>query len=153
MVFMENLNKTESEHEALKSIILIGYHLPKKCGLAAFTAHLLEAITLSVPNVDCWAVAMNDQSEGSDYPSQVRLEINQDQLKEYNLTADRPNFGHVGVVCVQHEYGIFGGPRGRFVIELLSDLKMPIVTTLHTYPGIPLHVIMAPGKTWSAVKH
>jgi len=145
---MDNLNKTdtESEHEMLKSIVLIGNHLPRRCGLATFTTHLLESIALNAPDIDCWAVAMNDQPEGYAYPPQVRLEINQDQLKEYSLTADQLNFNHVSVVCVQHEYGIFGGPRGSFIIEMLSDLKMPIVTTLHTLMKDPTdrerHIIM-----------
>jgi len=145
---MDNLNKTttEAEREALKSIVLIGNHLPRRCGIATFTTHLLESIALNAPNIDCWAVAMNDQPDSYSYPPQVRLEINQDQLKEYSLTADQLNFSHVGVVCVQHEYGIFGGSRGSFVIEMLSDLKMPIVTTLHTLLKDPTdrerHIIM-----------
>jgi glycosyltransferase involved in cell wall biosynthesis len=62
----------------------------------------------------------------------VRLEINQNQLDEYSLTADLLNLNQVDVVCLEHEYGIFGGKRGSFIIELLRDLKMPVVTTLHT---------------------
>jgi glycosyltransferase involved in cell wall biosynthesis len=134
MMFMDTLRNigTQTERESLKSIVLVGNHLPRRCGIATFTAHLLESIALNVPDVDCWAVAMNDRPDGYTYPPQVRLEINQDQLNEYSLAADQLNLSHVGVVCVQHEYGIFGGQRGSFIIELLSDLKMPIVTTLHT---------------------
>jgi len=75
---------------------------------------------------------MNDRPEGYSYPSQVRFEINQSQLNEYSLAADLCNMNQVDVVCLQHEYGIFGGKRGSFIIELLRDLKMPVVTTLHT---------------------
>ena len=115
-----------------KSIVLIGNHLPRQCGLATFTTHLLEAIALNAPDKDCWAVAMNDHADGYSYPSQVRLEINQDQLKDYSMAAELLNLNDADVVCVQHEYGIFGGQRGSFIIELLNDLEMPIVTTLHT---------------------
>jgi len=134
MVFMGETSNQDAQTEchALKSIVLVGNHLPRLCGIATFTTHLLESIALKAPDVDCWAVAMNDQPKGYDYPDQVRLEINQDQLKDYSLIADQLNFNHVDVVCVQHEYGIFGGQRGSFILELLSDLKMPIVTTLHT---------------------
>ena len=114
------------------SIVLIGNYLPRRCGIATFTTHLFESITQNVTNTDCSVIAMNDQPEGYSYPPQVRLQINQDQLNEYSLAADQLNLNHVGVVCVQHEYGIFGGERGSFIIELLRDLKMPIVTTLHT---------------------
>ncbi len=123
---------TRQEWEALKSIVLIGNHLPRQCGIATFTTHLLESIALNVPDKACWTIAMNDRPEGHSYPSQVRFEINQNQLNEYSLAADLCNLNQVDVVCLQHEYGIFGGKRGSFIIELLRDLKMPVVTTLHT---------------------
>jgi glycosyltransferase involved in cell wall biosynthesis len=131
---MDNFGTTDPrpEWEALKSIVLIGNHLPRLCGIATFTTHLLESIALNAPGKACWAVAMNDRPEGYSYPPQVRLEINQSQLNEYSLTADLLNLNHVDVVCLEHEYGIFGGKRGSFIIELLRDLKMPVVTTLHT---------------------
>jgi glycosyltransferase involved in cell wall biosynthesis len=145
---METTNTTTSlpKDKTSKSIVLIGNYLPRQCGLATFTTHLLEAIALNAPDTDCWAVAMNDRPEGYSYPPQVRLEINQDQLREYGLVADQLNLNQVDVVCVQHEYGIFGGQRGSFIIELLSGLKMPIVTTLHTLLKNPTdeerHIIM-----------
>jgi glycosyltransferase involved in cell wall biosynthesis len=145
---MESLSTTDSrpEWETLKAIVLIGNYLPRQCGIATFTSHLLDSIALNAPDKACWAVAMNDRPEGYPYPSQVRFEINQNQLKEYSLVADLLNLNQVDVVCLQHEYGIFGGQRGSFIIELLSDLKMPIVTTLHTILKDPTdkekHIIM-----------
>jgi len=131
---MKTYSETGSRPEwaALKSIVIIGNHLPRQCGIATFSTHLLESIALNAPDKACWAVAMNDRPEGYSYPSQVRFEINQNQLNEYRLTADLLNLNQVDVVCLQHEYGIFGGRRGSFIIELLRNLKMPIVTTLHT---------------------
>jgi len=118
--------------ETLKSIVFIGNYLPRQCGIATFTSHHLEAITLNAPDKACWAVAMNDRPEGYPYPSQVRFEINQNLLSEYSLAADLLNLNQVDVICLQHEYGIFGGQRGSFIIELLRDLKIPVITTLHT---------------------
>ncbi len=123
---------SQPEWEALKSIVFIGNHLPRQCGIATFTTHLLESIALNAPDKACWAIAMNDRPEGYPYPSQVRFEINQSQLNEYSLAADLCNLNQVDAICLQHEYGIFGGKRGSFIIELLRDLKMPVVTTLHT---------------------
>ena len=145
---MKTVSTTASlpEGKVSSSIVLIGNYLPRQCGLATFTTHLLEAIALNAPDTDCWAVAMNDQADGYSYPPQVRLEINQDQLKDYGLAADLLNLNHVDVVCLQHEYGIFGGQRGSFIIELLSELEMPIVTTLHTLLKNPTdqerHIVM-----------
>lgn len=131
---MANSGMTGSrpEWESLKSIVLIGNHLPRLCGIATFTTHLLKSIALNAPDKSCWAVAMNDRPEGYSYPSQVRFEINQSQLNEYSLAADLCNLNQVDVICLQHEYGIFGGKRGSFIIKLLRDLNMPVVTTLHT---------------------
>ena len=131
---MDNQNETgvQPENKALESIVFIGNHLPRLCGIATFTTHLLESIAQKSPDSDCWAVAMNDRPDGYAYPDEVRLEINQSQLKDYSMVADQLNLNHVDVVCVQHEYGIFGGQRGSFILELLRDLKMPIVITLHT---------------------
>lgn len=131
---IEDLRTTDSrpEWESLKSIVFIGNYLPRQCGIATFTTHLLQSIALNAAYKDCWAVAMNDRPEGYLYPAQVRLEINQNQLNEYSLAADLLNLNQVDVVCLQHEYGIFGGKRGSFIIELLRNLKMPVVTTLHT---------------------
>ncbi len=131
---MEDLNVTDTptKWETLKSIALIGNHLPRQCGIATFTTHLLEAISLNAPEQDCWAVAMNDRPEGYAYPPAVRYHINQNQLVEYSGVADLLNLKQVDAVCVQHEYGIFGGQRGGYIIELLRDLKMPVITTLHT---------------------
>jgi len=145
---LDNSGTTGSrpEWEALKSIVLIGNHLPRQCGIATFTTHLLESIALNVPDKACWAIAMNDRPEGYAYPSQVRFEINQNQLNEYSLAADLCNLNQVDVICLQHEYGIFGGKRGSFIIELLRDLKMPVVTTLHTILNDPplqeRHILM-----------
>ncbi len=145
---MDSFGTTGSkpEWEALQSVVLIGNHLPRQCGIATFTTHLLESIALNAPDKACWAIAMNDRPEGYAYPSQVRFEINQSQLSEYGLAADLCNLSQVDVVCLQHEYGIFGGRRGSFIIELLRDLKMPVVTTLHTIMRDPTlqdrHIMM-----------
>ncbi len=131
---MEIVSTTNSSQKNKEdaSIAFIGNYLPRRCGLATFTTHLLEAVALNTPDTDCWAVAMNDRKQGYDYPPQVRLEINQKKLSEYCQTAEQINHSTAGIVCLQHEYGIFGGQRGSFILELLGDLKIPVVTTLHT---------------------
>ncbi|VAW50080.1 Glycosyltransferase [hydrothermal vent metagenome] len=120
------------KNEKARSIAFIGNHLPRQCGIATFTTHLLEAVALNAPEINCWAVAMNDKKQGYDYPSQVQLEINQKEPGEYTQTAARINSSGAEILCLQHEYGIFGGQRGSFILKLLSNLKIPVVTTLHT---------------------
>lgn len=117
---------------SLKSIALIGSYLPRQCGIATFTADLAAAILANDPNIDCSIVAMNDRPEGYEYPPTVRFQIGQDRLDEYSLAAGFLNLRDPDVVCLQHEYGIFGGQRGGFIVELVQDLKIPLITTLHT---------------------
>ena len=115
-----------------KSVALIGCYLPRHCGIATFTADLARAILDNDPNIDCTVVAMNDRREGYEYPDTVKFQISQDNLNEYRLAADFLNLRNPAVICLQHEYGIFGGQRGSFIIELAKDVKSPLFTTLHT---------------------
>ncbi len=75
---------------------------------------------------------MNDIPGGYDYPEVVRFEIEEQDLSSYLRAADFLNIGNVDVVCVQHEFGIYGGPAGSHLLALLRELRMPVVTTLHT---------------------
>jgi len=120
------------EREGIESIALIGNYLPRMCGIATFTTDLVEAISSEASDTHCWAVAMNDNSAGYAYPEKVRFEINQNKLSEYGTAAEFLNVNHTDIVCVQHEYGIFGGTAGSHLLKLLEELRMPVVTTLHT---------------------
>ena len=115
-----------------KSVALIGCYLPRQCGIATFTADLARAILDNDSSIDRTVVAMNDRPDGYEYPDEVKFQINQDNLNEYRLAADFLNLKNPAVICLQHEYGIFGGQRGSFIIELAKDVKSPLFTTLHT---------------------
>jgi glycosyltransferase involved in cell wall biosynthesis len=78
------------------------------------------------------ALPVNDIEEGYTYPARVRFELSEDNLVTYRQAADFLNFSNIDLVCLQHEYGIFGGPAGAHILELLRRLQMPVVTTLHT---------------------
>ncbi|HWZ75508.1 MAG TPA: glycosyltransferase family 4 protein [Candidatus Sulfotelmatobacter sp.] len=78
------------------------------------------------------ALPVNDTEEGYDYPDRVRWSLAQDDVKSYQEAAEFLNFDNIDMVCLQHEYGIFGGPAGSHILHLLRGLKMPVVTTLHT---------------------
>ena len=119
-------------YKKIGSVAVIGNYLPRRCGIATFTTDLVEAISAEAPNITCWAVAMNDKADGYSYPEKVRFEINQYNLADYGMASEFLNINQFGVVCVQHEYGIFGGPAGSHLLKLLGELRMPIVTTLHT---------------------
>jgi glycosyltransferase involved in cell wall biosynthesis len=117
---------------AIRKIAILGNHTPRQCGIATFTTHLCDGIADSFRDVDCFVVAMNDAGKHHAYPERVRFEIAEADLAAYRRAADFLNVNGVDVLSVQHEYGIFGGKAGGHLIGLLRELRMPIVTTLHT---------------------
>ena len=116
----------------VERIAVVGNYVPRRCGIATFTTDLCEALAARYPKTTCVALAVNDRSEGYAYPDRVRFELRQDDLNTYRSAADFLNINGMGLVCLQHEYGIFGGPAGSHVLALLRELRTPIVTTLHT---------------------
>lgn len=118
-------------------IALIGNHTPRQCGIATFTADLSEALGAGFPGLDCFVLAMNDAGRRHAYPERVRFEISEGDIDSYLRAADFLNVNTVDLVCVQHEYGIFGGPAGSHIVALLRGLRMPIVLTLHTILAEP----------------
>ena len=113
-------------------IAVVGNYLPRRCGIATFTTDLCDAIHAEYSATELLALPVNDCEEGYDYPARVRFELSEDNLASYRQAADFLNFSNVDLVCLQHEYGIFGGLAGGHVLELLRHLRVPFVTTLHT---------------------
>ncbi|MGC1106889.1 MAG: glycosyltransferase family 4 protein, partial [Candidatus Acidiferrales bacterium] len=113
-------------------IAVVGNHLPRCCGIATFTTDLCDAIHAEYGTTDLLALPVNDTEEGYNYPVRVRFELAEDNLASYRQAADFLNFSNADLVCLQHEYGIFGGRAGGHILELLRRLQMPFLTTLHT---------------------
>ena len=116
----------------LHRVAFLGNYQPRQCGLATFTTDVCESVAAAFPETQTLAVAMNDRPEGYAYPGRVRFEIPQQELGAYHRAADFLNTNEVEVLCVQHEYGIYGGDCGEHVLKMLRGVRMPIVTTLHT---------------------
>ena len=113
-------------------IAVVGNYLPRRCGIATFTTDLCDAIHAEYGATELLALPVNDTDEGYEYPDRVRFELSEDNLASYREAADFLNFSNVDLVCLQHEYGIYGGRAGAHILELLRRLQMPIITTLHT---------------------
>ena len=113
-------------------VAVIGNYLPRQCGIATFTTDLCEALSAEYGTARLLALPVNDTEQGYGYPARVRWSLAQDDLQSYQEAADFLNFNNIDMVCLQHEYGIFGGPAGSHILHLLRGLKMPVVTTLHT---------------------
>jgi glycosyltransferase involved in cell wall biosynthesis len=113
-------------------VAFVGNYLPRKCGIATFTTDLCDAIHAEYGATELLALPVNDTVDGYSYPERVRFELSEDNLASFRQAADFLNFSNIDLVCLQHEYGIFGGSAGSNILELLRRLQMPVVTTLHT---------------------
>ncbi len=116
----------------LNKVAFIGNYLPRKCGIATFTHDLRTAVSTHTQESDCKVVTVTDRPGSYDYPPEVVFEIQQNNLKDYRSAAEFLRLHNVDAVCVQHEFGIYGGAEGGHLLSLLHQLDIPIVTTLHT---------------------
>ncbi len=124
--------RSQSEPSLPSRIAVVGNYLPRHCGIATFTTDLCSAISEEYGAARLLALPVNDTQQGYDYPARVRWSLAQDDIQSYQEAAEFLNFNNIDMVCLQHEYGIFGGPAGSHILHLLRALKMPVVTTLHT---------------------
>lgn len=122
---------------AVKRVALVGNCVPRRCGIATFTYDLCRSLIAADRRAEVFVVPVNDVAGGYDYPRDVWFEIDEKQIESYQQAADFLNLHDVDVVCLQHEFGIFGGPGGRHVLALLRGLNMPVVATLHTVLSEP----------------
>ncbi|MBI4396806.1 MAG: glycosyltransferase family 4 protein, partial [Elusimicrobia bacterium] len=116
----------------IRKIAFLGDYLPRLCGIATFTTDLCTSVAARFPKAQCFAVPVNDVEGGYNYPDEVRFEIEEQNLPSYQRAAEFLSISDVDVLCVQHEYGIYGGPAGGHLLALLREVNLPIVTTLHT---------------------
>jgi glycosyltransferase involved in cell wall biosynthesis len=121
----------------LHRIAVIGNSLPRRCGIATFTTDLQKAISMSRADLETSIVAMTDPGQAYDYPPAVAFQIKDGHIDDYMRAADFLNAGQFDIVCLQHEFGIFGGEAGAHILVLLSRLTMPVVTTFHTVLASP----------------
>jgi glycosyltransferase involved in cell wall biosynthesis len=118
--------------ETDRHIFLLGNFPPRRCGIATFTHDVHAALTAAYPTARIEVAAMVDPGEAYAFPPEVTLALDQDDPAAYRVLAQRINRANDAVLCIQHEYGIFGGPAGDLLLELLEAVRCPVVTTLHT---------------------
>lgn len=119
-------------NQKIKKIAYIGNYLPRKCGIATFTYDLYHSIRNQYPETDSIVLAITDKNQSFDYPPEVRFEIIKQDITSYQKAADFLNYNNIDIVSLQHEYGIFGGIEGSHILALLRNLRVPVVSTLHT---------------------
>src|SRR5579859_3951395 len=122
-------------------VAIVSSFPPRECGIATFTRDLIGAVesaphlgnfarlTASAP----WVIAMNEAGQTYEYGAQVRTTIDRDTREQYRQAAEYVNAsGRTQVVSIQHEYGLFGGEYGEYLLDFLDAVKRPVVLTMHT---------------------
>ena len=113
-------------------VLFIGTYVPKECGIATFTHDLLNSVYGEYNDVQCEVIALNNASETYNYPDEVVFQIERDKIEDYYLAADYINQSNADIVCLQHEFGLFGGNAGDYIFAILSGINKPVITTMHT---------------------
>ncbi len=129
-------------------IAFLGTYPPRKCGIGTFTHNLVKAM---VSNTDskrlsdrAMVIAINEDGEQYEYPSEVKHTIRQNHQRDYINAARYINYSDAEICVLQHEFGIFGGDDGVFILPLLHRLKVPLIVTFHT-------VLKDPGYTQRSI--
>lgn len=121
----------------LQSVALVGSYVPRMCGIATFTKDLREGMVAVRGGLDTLVLSMDDSSAALAYPAEVRFRVRDSNPRDYVLAADFLNINQIDAAVIQHEFGIFGGESGVYVLALARRLRMPLITTLHTVVAFP----------------
>ncbi len=122
----------------ISHIALIGNYLPRRCGIATFTTDIHRAFQSRFPSVTMNVWAMNDGAADYDYPAGVVGTIEQNDPASYRLAAAQISASGADMAWIQHEFGIFGGEAGEYILKLIDRLAIPVAVTLHTVLSEPL---------------
>ena len=140
-------------------IAVIGNYLPRQCGIATFTGNFVNSIKTAFPgendSPDIFVIAMNGRNQHFDYPEIVKYTIRQNYQKDYLNAARVINSSGAHLCILQHEYGIYGGESGIFILSLLENIMVPVVVICHTVLKTPSfhekHILKKIGERASRV--
>ena len=122
-------------------ISFIGTYPPRRCGIGTFTNNLVKNIDPTGNSADLGSnvdvIAINNNIPFEEYPSEVKLTIDQQAQHDYYKAADFINFSDSRLCILEHEFGIFGGESGVYILHLVHRLRIPLVVTLHTVLEYP----------------
>ena len=134
---IKNLAKALSARVKSTRVIYVSSYIPRRCGIATYTKNLTNAINLLNPYHLAEIVAVNRRQESLVYPKEVKFVLNHLQPHDYLKAAEFINHSGADLVSLQHEFGLFGGQSGDYLLPLIDALKLPLVTTIHSLPDDP----------------
>ncbi|MHC4713214.1 MAG: glycosyltransferase family 4 protein [Planctomycetota bacterium] len=116
----------------VQTVALLGSYVPRQCGIATFTKDLRDGLVLAQGDLNTIVLALDDTPAGYAYPDEVRFQIQASRIQDYASASDLLNINQIDLVVIQHEFGIYGGHSGDHVLTLMRNLRMPVITSLHT---------------------
>jgi glycosyltransferase involved in cell wall biosynthesis len=120
------------EQQRIVRAIYVSSYIPRKCGIATFTKDLTNAMNALNPYALAEIMAVIDPGSSYEFPWEVKFRINQEDINDYINAAEYINNSSAEVVCLQHDFGLYGGPDGEYIVEFLKKINKRIVSTLHT---------------------
>ncbi len=118
--------------EAPVRVIYISSYIPRKCGIATFTKDLTTAINILNPEALAEIVAISDKENEYEYPWEAKYKIKQENIADYISCANYINQGSADVVVLEHEFGLFGGIDGEYILTLIDLINKPLITCFHS---------------------
>ena len=113
-------------------LAFIGTYPPQKCGIGTFTNNLLKSIAENLgyeslfPNI--YVIAVSDMEQDYNYPSEVTMVVNRNNQRDYVSAAKFINYNNVDACIVEHEFGIFGGESGVYILSLINRIEIPLIS-------------------------
>ena len=131
---MEKLKKVLRKKSKSINGIYISSYVPRKCGIATYTKDLTRAINLINPYSKAEILALIRPEDKINYPPEVKFKINQHKIDSYIRAAEHINKSKADIVILEHEFGLYGGEFGAYIIKLIEMIKKPLIVTAHTVP-------------------
>lgn len=133
---MRNIQHILTRQQKPLNIIYVSSYIPRKCGIATYTKDLTNAINLinSHSLAEILVVTLSHEHESLDYPWEAKYKISRDDLSDYVTAAQYVNLSHADLVVLEHEFGLFGGDAGEYIVHFAEALNKPLITTFHTVP-------------------
>lgn len=130
---MKPKERARSGKRAIRTRVAhVASYIPRECGIATYTADLIASLREESPDIENIAIAVNDREAHYNYPEEVQFQIEQHDEATYAAAAEFVNRSRISLVSLQHEYGLFGGINGEYVLTFLTKVSVPVITTLHT---------------------
>jgi hypothetical protein len=133
-------------------ISFIGTYPPNQCGIGVFTNHLVKYVSSGKNDAEKMSltdvIVINERISKEDYPPEVKYTIQKQDQLDYTKAADFINFSDSRICILQHEFGIFGGDSGVYILPLIHRLRVPLVVTFHTVLKNPSFLEIRPATPY-----